>query len=272
MNQCIKCGKEIPDGELFCLECSLNPGSTVFEQAHSPDRHSAPKGRMQTPRPVRRPPAQAAPAEREPKKSRRRAMPVALALVSLLLIAVLGFQAWQYGSLQVEKNRLRAKDADLEARQSEMDDLQKQMADLLQQVADLETAVDMKDQDIQSLKSQLSSSQSDKTQGQYDLSTKEQELARLEEENQGLLALSDDLQERLDQLEEEQKALSADLAEAQTKANFMDSFVVFVEDDGTRNYHTYDCANFPKNNFWAYSRKLAEAQGFTPCPTCGGTP
>ena len=26
MNQCIKCGVEIPEGELFCIECSLNPG------------------------------------------------------------------------------------------------------------------------------------------------------------------------------------------------------------------------------------------------------
>ena len=25
MTTCIKCGKEIPDGELFCAECGLNP-------------------------------------------------------------------------------------------------------------------------------------------------------------------------------------------------------------------------------------------------------
>ncbi len=23
--KCIKCGREIPDGDLFCLECSLTP-------------------------------------------------------------------------------------------------------------------------------------------------------------------------------------------------------------------------------------------------------
>ena len=27
MNTCIKCGREIPDGELFCRECALNPGA-----------------------------------------------------------------------------------------------------------------------------------------------------------------------------------------------------------------------------------------------------
>ena len=64
MNQCIKCGKEIPDGELFCLECSLNPGSTAFEQAHGSEHHIVPKGRMQTPMPVKRAPSPA--PEREP--------------------------------------------------------------------------------------------------------------------------------------------------------------------------------------------------------------
>lgn len=269
MNQCIKCGKEIPDGELFCLECSLNPGSTAFEQAHSPEHHAMPKGRMQTPKPVKRPPAPA--PEREPKKSRR-GLSAALVAAILLLAASVGFQVWQYSSLRVEKNRLLAREADLTARQSETEQLQTQLTDLLQQVADLETAIDMKDQDIQSLKSQLSSSQSDKTQGQYDLSTKEQELERLEDENRELLALSDDLQLRLDQMEQAQKDLKSQLAAVRAKADFMDSFVVFVEDDGTRHYHTYDCANFAKSKFWAYSRKLAEAQGYTPCSVCGGTP
>ena len=53
---------------------------------------------------------------------------------------------------------------------------------------------------------------------------------------------------------------------------FMDNYVVFVENNGSRVYHTYDCPEFSKSNFWAYSRKLAEAQGFNPCPTCGGVP
>lgn len=46
MTTCIKCGKEIPDGELFCAECGLNPGA-----APPRPRPSVPAqpGRMQTP-------------------------------------------------------------------------------------------------------------------------------------------------------------------------------------------------------------------------------
>ena len=54
MNRCIKCGREIAAGELFCIECSLNPGSSLFEDPKPAERHPTPVGRMQTPKPVKR--------------------------------------------------------------------------------------------------------------------------------------------------------------------------------------------------------------------------
>lgn len=55
-----------------------------------------------------------------------------------------------------------------------------------------------------------------------------------------------------------------------TKSKFMDAYVVFVENDGTGYYHKYGCDYFAQTSFWAYSRKLAEANGYTPCPHCFG--
>ena len=46
MTTCIKCGKEIPDGELFCAECGLNPGAAPSRPRPSA---AAQPGRMQTP-------------------------------------------------------------------------------------------------------------------------------------------------------------------------------------------------------------------------------
>ena len=59
-------------------------------------------------------------------------------------------------------------------------------------------------------------------------------------------------------------------AQLQNKADLMDSYVVFVEDDGTGLYHKYDCPRFVQRSFWAYSRKLAEKNHYTPCPDCFG--
>ena len=275
MNQCIKCGKEIPEGELFCVECSLNPGSSIFEDPKPAERYPAPKGRMQTPKPVKRVPVQAAPQAPKQKKSANKGLAVSLGIVTTLLILVVAFVVWQYGSIQVEKNRLRTKEADLALRQSELEELQQQINELNLQLEAAQAEIEEREDQIQDLKSQLTSSQSSQSQGQYDLTAKQQELDRLEDENKELLAHCEELELEIDELEAAQKTLEAALEAARTyktKAEFMDSYVVFVENNGTGYYHTYDCGSFSKSNFWAYSRKLAEAQGFTPCPTCGGTP
>ena len=275
MNQCIKCGKEIPAGELFCIECSLNPGSSMFEDAMPSERHSLPIGKMQTPKPVKRAPVQTAPLPKEKPKKHGKGLVTALVIVSLLLALSVGFLGWQYGSIQVEKNRLRTKEADLALRQTELEELQQQLNDLNLQLDEAQATIKEKEQEIRDLEAQLTRSQSSQSQGEYDLTVMQQELDRLEEENQELLALSDELELEIGGLEEVKKTLEAALEVARaykTKAEFMDSYVVFVENNGTGYYHTYDCGSFSKSNFWAYSRKLAEAQGFTPCPTCGGTP
>ena len=71
------------------------------------------------------------------------------------------------------------------------------------------------------------------------------------------------IQEKLDEM-------TALYSGVRAKADFMDSYVVFVNNNGTGYYHRYDCGNFTRSNFWAYSRKLAENYGYTPCPVCGG--
>jgi len=263
MNECIKCGKEIPEGELFCIECSLNPGAPMFDEPRPTDRFPVPKGKMQTPQPVKYVRVQTPAPQPAPKRRSGRGMAVAFGIVTLLLVLVLGFVGWQYGSFRAEKNRLRTKEADLALRQSEMDELQLEKDTLL---ADLEKAAEesqAKDQQIKDLKAQLTSSQSSQSQGQYDLTAKQQELEQLQEDNQELLAHCEELQLEIVELEEARTALESALDVARrykTKAEFMDS------------YHTYDCTSFARNSFWAYSRKLAEAQGFHPCPVCKGTP
>lgn len=275
MNQCIKCSKEIPEGELFCIECSLNPGSSMFEENRPGDRFPMPKGKMQTPQPVKHVRVHTPVPVTVQKKSANKGLIAALILVSLVLIMVVGLVIWQFDAFRAEKNRLRAKEADLELRQEDLDDLNLQIGDLNRQLEEAQAQLAEKEQQIRDLKSEVSSIQSSQSQGEYDLTAKQQELDRLVEENQELLAHCDDLQLEIDELNAACSALEAALEVARdykTKAEFMDSYVVFVENDGSGYYHTYDCGAFTRSSFWAYSRKLAEAQGFNPCPTCGGRP
>ena len=88
--------------------------------------------------------------------------------------------------------------------------------------------------------------------------------ARAEE----LLLLEEEKEAEIKELNAQLTAMDAH----KEKSAFLDKYVVFVVNDDSRVYHTYDCPQFTKKDFWAYSRKLAESNGFAPCPTCGGTP
>ena len=80
---------------------------------------------------------------------------------------------------------------------------------------------------------------------------------------------------RIEELEEQVAKLSEEVAswknkyyEANEKATFMDKHVVFVEDDGTKLYHKYDCIKFSKNSFWAFNVEATKNAGYKPCPIC----
>lgn len=266
---CIKCGKEIPDGELFCVECSLNLPADRQSSAEAP-RAAAPQGRMQKPVPVRRAaPQMVGPQVQAPKRTGLRA---ALVIVSLLLAASLGFLAWQYGNILVERNRLRTRAAALTAEENHIAALEEQIDTVTQQLEETEQLLAARNETIRELESQLSGSQSSQSQSEYDLTTAQSQLNQLTEENRQLLTMTEDLEAELEALEEERDQALQQAERYREKADFMDSYVVFVEDDGTGYYHTYSCRNFLRSKFWAYSRRLAESNGYTPCPVCGGKP
>lgn len=50
--------------------------------------------------------------------------------------------------------------------------------------------------------------------------------------------------------------------------NFVDDYVVFVEDDGTNLYHKYECYRFKGESFWVYNTEKAVQFDFSPCPKC----
>ena len=184
----------------------------------------------------------------------------------------------QIAALQADNESLRQQINTLDSQLGAADSERNQnTSNYIQQVADLE----------QQLR-QLESSQK----------TMEEDLKTLQEDNKTLLSDKDELTKQLDSLQVERDRLAADLDDLQDrydlladsyrtgsnsssnnsaqylaykkKADFLDSFIVFVQDDSTGYYHTYDCPNFTSSTFWAYNRALAKSQGYTACPKCGG--
>lgn len=268
MNSCIKCGRQIPEGELFCTECGLNPGSSLFEEPKP-----APVGKMQTPKPRKSASAMTVVtvAERKTKsisktKKKYTGLKVAFVFVTLLLVLVVGFLGWQYEDIMAERERLNAKETAQQLIVSEKTDLEQQVAELNAELEKIGQSVADKDQEIKDLQTQLSGSESDQDQSTYNPTTAQAEIARLEEENAQLLLLEEDLEAQIKEL----KTKLETQATAVKKGNFLDLHVVFANNDDSNIYHTYDCPRFVKVNFDAYSRRLAEDQGLKPCATCGG--
>jgi len=59
-----------------------------------------------------------------------------------------------------------------------------------------------------------------------------------------------------------------DRQEMQEKADFMDDYIVLIEDDNTNLYHKFGCSRFKGNSFLAFNSEAAISEGFKPCPQC----
>lgn len=101
------------------------------------------------------------------------------------------------------------------------------------------------------------------------------EIKSLESENEVLEKQVDVLTNDKIRLERSKQYLLADknnlinkIESYSSKISFFDQFIVFVVDDGTKLYHTYDCSKFGDESFWAYNISAAENKGYKPCSLC----
>ena len=154
--------------------------------------------------------------------------------------------------------------ADLEEAKTTNESLGEQVAELQSQINEMETSVNQNQYDKDSALSQLEEANTqlaDMTEERDALETELEDtktaLADAEAENETLSDANDTLSERVDELTAE--------------TEFYDTYVVFVmTGSANRYYHKYDCPEFTRRSFVAYSTRLAEANGYTPCPICIG--
>ena len=276
---CIKCGREIPEGELFCVACSLAPEpAEPVKAAKAPQKpKAAPRPQTKAPEPkgtrgsTARPQAKGAqtkvtPAERRPKGIKK--LVTALVLVCLLLAGSVAYIVLTQGDVVLARRQLRTKEADLILRETSLEELENTRDTLTQQLTEAKASIQELQEQIEVLEQQLNESKNDVSQSQYDMTSQQQEMELLTQENADLLTEIEGLESDLAKVNNQVSQLTAANATYSAKANFMDSYVVFVNNDGSKIYHSYDCPEFKRDSFWAYSRKLAESNGYSPCSKC----
>lgn len=270
MTTCIQCGREIPDGELFCAGCD-------------PERQQAEKPAY-SPKMTYQPQSVKKSAARPAKRRKAPTMLIPFLLMTLLFLLAAGLCVWQIRSRDTERVQMRLRESEVELKQADMKRLQKENESLTGRLEEASKANREQAQRIEELQTRLNSAESTVSQSQYDISEQQAELVKAQQENGDLrLQLSEaetargqleteltELQKLQEELQKAHDALQEQVTLLETKTKFVDSYVVFVENDGTSLYHKYGCSCFKQKSFWAYSRKLAESYGYLPCPLCCG--
>lgn len=75
-------------------------------------------------------------------------------------------------------------------------------------------------------------------------------------------------QSTINRLESKVDDLEDQVWENRELVNFVDDYVVFVEDDGTDLYHKFECYKFKGESFWVFNTEAARGRDYTACPYC----
>lgn len=233
----------------------------------SPAESAAPK---KSPEPGRKP---------AKKASRLSGRMVAL-LIILVAVTVLSTGISIYITATTQGMRVDLTKAVTERASAEaaVSSLEKENAQLETDLAEVRSQRDDYSAQVTELTGKINDIENNIIQSSYDKESAERELTQAKEDNK---ALSDEIavyKEKLSDAEaalteatEEKDALQDDYDALGEKVAFYDKYIVFVMTTSKdKLYHTYDCKDFSKESFYAYSPGLAKFNGYSPCPKCCG--
>ena len=226
-------------------------------------------------------------------KEWKRGMIVAIVIAIIVAAAAAGFLVYTWRSSKITRNQLNRAITERDNAYATVSSLEEQIDALEESLSSERDNSSSLNSQVDDLETRLSGMESDVSQSTVDKENAERKLTAVQEridtlteneialkaeieekdatieENQSTIS---DLEAEKADLEEEKEALQETIDENESTLDFYDSYVVFVMlSDTDKLYHKLDCTRFTRQNFLAYSPKLAEASGYSPCPLCCGT-
>ncbi len=272
---CLRCGRTIADDATFCDECLKTVRLPLQTSEFLSDRIILPV-RTETERPE---PARASEkkktkktekAEKQPQKRPKgliRAV-VLLSLLCALLLGAGGYAASQYSDWLAEKNRVRVQQEEFDRLSARLAEAQSALTDEQERSRSLWQEVQTREDEIDGLKQDINTYRAQSAETDAAVQTLQDENLQLNQQLRDYIADVRSLEGTISYLRRSLQSANDSNAVLQEKSDFIDAHVVFIEDDGTKYYHTYDCSRFAKKGYWVYGRNTAEAKGYAPCPYC----
>ncbi len=266
---CLRCGRTIADDATFCDEClktvrlPLETSEFLSDQIILPPRTEA-----ENPEPVR------TPEKKKTKKTPKRRpkglirATVVLSLLCALLLGAVGYAAVHYNDWLREKNRVRVQQEEYDRMSALLAEAQSSLVDEQERSRSLWQEVQAREDEISGLQQDINTYRAQSAETDAAIQTLQDENLQLNQQLRDYLADVRSLEATTSYLRRTLQEANDKNAVLQEKSDFVDAHVVFVEDDGTKYYHTYECSRFAKQGYWIFGRNTAEAKGYTACPYC----
>lgn len=229
--KCLRCGTELKDSNVFCPECNKVTSVPLPSSPFMSKKIELPK----------RTPAQSIKKQEIKKSTKKEASAGRWILLSLFLLLLCGALILQGAYIYEENDRITAELARLQSAEDEC----VRLTDKLRKA----------EEEVRTLEEELTNLGS----GSY-LEVR----AELKEAKETVDRLNNDLA----RWEEAYTDLESRTEILREKADFFVSHIVFVQDDKTNHFHSYDCDKFSRNGYLAYNKEQALSLGYEPCPIC----
>lgn len=276
---CPRCNAKMEPGDAFCQNCGSFTLSVDEKEFHREESH------RESPKKIYPDTMVVETSSGDSSKLKRLCiiLGIVAAVTTLLSIVILATT----GTL---KAQLRKAQSDAQAAQAAVAELEDQITELNTSMDGYRGENDALNQQVNSLTGQVNSMETSVNQSQYDKEAAERNLENAEEElktlgqtisdlqkelkdTQSKLTvannLADDLSENNDILTKERDSLKSSKKELEKELAFYETYIVFVlREDENKYYHSRDCEDFSPSGFYAYNKKLAESNGYVPCPNC----
>ena len=269
---CIRCGRKIPEGKVFCEECSGIVDEPLQESAYISRHISIPKQRVEQPGAVPAPVNKTQKKTPSPFRRRLRRLVAAVTLLSILCVALLGISGYglffYFGDFQRERNRLRVQEEELDRRSVEVGQMRVELVDTRAALEDARKELSEREHDIARLEQELNIYRMQSSETELSIREMQEENLRLVNENTETAKQLDNWIAKAEELTSQLNSVTAERNRLVEKSDFVDAHVAFIENDGTGYYHLYHCSHFKAQSYWAFSINLAISLGYTPCPYC----
>ena len=270
--KCLRCGRTVAEDALFCDECLKTVRLPLEKSEYLSDRVILPPRKE----PAKAEPSRAAEkkkpknAEKQPLKRSKgliRAV-VLLSLVCALLVSGFGYAALHYADWMREKNRVRVQQEEYDRLTAQLAQAQSDLTDEQERSRSLWQEGQSRDDDVSALQQDVNTYRAQSAETDAAVQALQDENLQLNRQLKDYMADVRSLESTISYLRRSLQSVNDEKSLLQEKSDFIDAHVVFVEDDGTKYYHTYDCSRFTKQGYWVYGRNTAEAKGYTACPYC----